>query len=63
MTRFESVEADILLVAEIRRQEREKQEQCLHRDHEHGICVDCGADRSDHLRSQAEFRRECREDR
>lgn len=28
---------------------------CAHDDHDHGICIDCGLDRTDHFVSAAEY--------
>ena len=39
------------------------QECCSHDEHDHGICLDCGLDRSDDLAAQAEFQAECARDR
>ena len=32
---------------------------CAHDDHEHGICIDCGADITDRLVDLAEYRADC----
>ena len=37
--------------------------QCEHAEHDHGICIDCGSDRMEHLIAQAEFERDSREGR
>ena len=40
-----------------------EQQSCDHDEHEHGICIDCGADITDTLAGQAEDAADAREDR
>lgn len=36
---------------------------CDHPEHDHGICLECGADITDELISRAEYRADCAQDR
>jgi hypothetical protein len=38
-------------------------DECPHDELDHGICLDCGADRMDDMVAAAEFRADCLEDR
>lgn len=40
-----------------------KSSDCSHTDHEHGMCIECGADVTDDLVSRAEAAADARRDR
>ncbi len=42
---------------------QEDEDECPHDEHDHCICLECGADITDDLVGAAEFARDCREDR
>lgn len=42
---------------------KEKQDDCLHTDHECGVCIECGKDISDDIAARAELRADEAQDR
>lgn len=62
MSRMQSVDWDVILVAEERRKKK-LQAECSHHFQKQRFCTDCEKDLSADLQDEADFRRECREDR